>query len=449
MTIGDVAINRLITQQWPYGTAPLVFYVRPTGSDTNNGTSALTAFATFPRAQREMNLYSVNQPVIIDITGMDGADAITITDVLNLGGDNLGGISFDRDVTVVPPGDLFFSRRHRQIRAELQLIQNLTITSQALDATTGLLTLTVSNVLVANALRGLFAISAVLGEYGTIQGNSGGAGPNTITVACSTTFSVTAGAGAYAPGGTIVAGNAGNFFEGATYLNALCDWGLQGIYLSSGNTKTAAIQVWPNAPVDFIFCDIEGINLKAGAGTVTIESCYLHDYSFIHDGAEMAVYQSCLREMTFLCHGSTASGINEWQATMFDLCGTFGGGNVESRYTFEMQRCQVNLGTDEGVSATFGNSRMQDCKIQNCSKSAITATGPVHLTLTNVDGTGNTGYGVEAYLGAFITAASTTSVTGSTNDVYIGDLGATTWAAVTAAPGSAITDVGQLVRVSR
>ena len=77
--IGDFAANRFITLLWPVGTTALTWYVRPTGDDNNDGTTALTAFATLGRALREVPLYGANQPTIIDVTGM------TITNVLGCG----------------------------------------------------------------------------------------------------------------------------------------------------------------------------------------------------------------------------------------------------------------------------------------------------------------------------------------------------------------------------
>lgn len=444
MTTGDVAIDRLITQPWPYGTAPLVFYVRPAGNDANNGTSALTAFATLGRALREMNLYSVNQPVIIDVTGMTGASAISGDEVLNLGGTNLGGISFDLDLTATAPNN-FFSRRHRQIRSELSLVQALTVTGSAFNATTGLLTLTVSDALVANALRGLFAVGSVLGEYGCIKSNSGGAGPNTIEVA--NIVGLTNPVGAYAPGATLTFGDAANFFEQAIYLEAMCDWTLQGLTISSNGPKDVALSIWPNAAVDVVLCDLLGVEINAGGGHVTLDACYVHGELFSHDGATLTVTQSFFRDMSFLCHGSGGSGLNEWIGNMIQLAGSFGGGNLESNYSFEMQSCQVEDGVDEGIHILFGTSRVRDVRVLNCLKSGIKVDGQVTAVLDNVQGSGNTGYGVEATHGAAVQPLVTTAVTGTTNDVFLGDLGAITWAAIAASPGGAVTDLGQLVRV--
>lgn len=434
--------DRYLTKRWPYGTSGIVYYVRPGGNDNNDGLSPATAFATLERALHFMAIAEVNESVIVDVTGMTGADAISGESVLNLGGTTLGGMNFDRDVTVVPPGDLFFSRRHRQIRAELQLVQALDITGQAQDPTTGLLTLTVSDAIAPGALVGKFAVSGALGEYGTIASHTDGAGPNTIQVACVTTFSVPAGTGAYAPGATIRFGDPANAFEGAIYLNALCDWTLQGLLIESNGPKAAAIAIWPQSPVDFLFCDIEGIEMNEGGGVVSFECCYLHETNFIHDGATVYATQSVFRELTFLCHGSGAAGLTEIVACMFGLILTpFGGGNVESRYSFYVTQCQFDNAVNAAVQAWFGISRIQQTVIQNSGGSAVVATNHVTLYLDNVQGGANVGYGVEATLGAIVSASNGTAVTGTIDDLLVGDLGAAAWA------DAPLSDTDQLVAV--
>lgn len=451
--IGDFAANRLITKTHPYNEPALVFYVRPGGNDNADGTSPATAFATFGRAMREMDLYSVNRPVVVDVTGMTGGDAIAAQEVLNLGGTQLGGLSFDRDVTVVPPGDLFFSRRHRQIRSELVAYTELEIIAQAQDPVTGLLTLTVSNAFGPfTDLQGKFAISGVLGEYGAIYSNTTGAGPNTVEVACATTFSSNT-AMVMEPGATLQFGDPANSFEQAIYLSALCDWSLQGLYLTTGGAKTVAISVWPHSPVDFLFCELAGIEINLGAD-VAVECCTVRPdgglAAWIQDGGSCRVTNSVLIEVDFVCHGSASSGLNEWQASILgSLLTPFGGGNVESRHTFEMQQCLIDDGPNEGVSATFGTSRMKDCIVQSMGKSAIVVSNPgAYLLLDNVQGTGNAGFGIEASLGCQVRAFNATAVTGTVNDAFVGSIGATSWAAIAASPGGAVTDLDHLVRVS-
>lgn len=429
------AINadRILTRRWPYGSAALVYYVRPGGDDNNSGLSAVDAFATLSRALHFMAIADVNVSVVIDVTGM----AISASEVLNLGGTTLGAINFDLDVGATAPNN-FYSRRQRQIRSELVLSTPLTVTGQSFDAVSGILRLTVSDALIANSLQGLFAVGSVLGEFGNIQSNTGGVGPNTIEVANIT--GLTGPIGAYNYGATLQFGDAGNFFEQALYLNSLCDWNFQGLRITSNGPKTASVTVFPVAPVNFTLCRLDGVQLLEGPGVVTVDGCYVTG-TWAQDGATASVRQSFFHNVTFLCHGSGASGLNEWIGNIMQGCSPFGGGNVESRYTFEAQNVRITGGADEGVHARFGVSRLRNVTIDNQLKSAIDVTGTTTLVLDNVQGSGNAGFGVVATYGAMVRRAGGTAVTGTTNDVFVGALGALAWAATPA------TDPDQLVRV--
>lgn len=430
--------ERYLTRRWAYGTAALIYYVRPGGSDTNDGLTPATAFATLERALHFMAISDVNLPVVIDVTGMTGANAISGNSVLNLGGNTLGGLSFDLDLAATSPNN-FFSRQSHQIRSDLALVQGLTVTGSAFNATTGLLTLTVSDALVANALRGKFAVGSVLGEYGCIRSNTGGAGPNTIQVA--NIIGLTNPVGAYEPGATLRFGDAANFFEQAIYLNALSDWSLQGLFIESNGPKATAINIWPNAPVYLTLCDVAGMSVRSGSGQVVIDGSYIHDQTFAQDGGSISAAQSYFRSLSFLCHGSGDAGLNEWIGVMFEGCTPFGGGNVESNCSFEVQNAQFDGALTNAVQALFGVSRLRNTIIQNSGASGVVARNPVALTLDNVQGTGNVGYGLEAYYGAIVRNAGATAITGTLNDVVVGAVGAATWA------GTPITDADQLVRV--
>jgi hypothetical protein len=407
----------------PYGSAALVYYVRPAGNDANDGRTPATAFATLTRALQQFPLALVNRPVVIDITGM----TITANEVLNLGGNTLGGISFDIDFTATSPNN-FYSRHARQLRSELTLYTVLNVTGSAFDPDDGILQLTVSNALVANELRDKFAVGSVLGEYGAIQSNTGGPGPNTIEVA--NLVGLTGPVGVYDPGATLQFGDAANGQEQAIYLNALCDWTIQGIDITSNGPKAAAITVWPQAPVTFTLCRIAGMDLQAGAGVVTIDGCALVGQTFAQNGATCTVQQSLFRSLSFLCHGSGASGLNEWIGNIIDGCNAFGGGNVESRYTYEGQNLRVVNGTGNGVQARFGVSRLINSTINNCAASAVGASNHVFLTLSNVQGAGNVGYGVEASNNATVEGTNGTAVTGTIDDVLVGGAGAFAWGAM-------------------
>lgn len=427
--------DRYLTKRWPTSTPALVYYVRTGGDDNNDGLTALTAFATLERALHFMAIAQVNEEVIIDL----GSDmVISGASILNLGGTTLGGLKFDLDLTATSPNN-FFSKHHRQIRSELVLVSALDVTGQAFDATSGILTLTVSDALVANALRGRFAVGSALGEYGTIRSNTGGAGPNTIEV-CNL-VGMTLPVGAYRPGATLTFGDAANPFEQAIYLLALCDWTLQGLTITSNGPKPTALGVSGAAPVALVLCDIEGLQVTNRAAT-TIDGCYIHDRTFAQDGGSIRALQSYFRSLSWLCHGSGGDGLNEIVGCCIDAstAAPFGGGNVESAYNFGCENCEFDGAAQAAVQAIGGVSRLRDCVVSGSAANGILVQDNAVLSLTNVQGTGNAGYGVVLTNGAIVKATGS-GVTGTLNDLFVGDIGAAAW---TDAP---LTDTDQLCRV--
>lgn len=429
--------DRYLTKRWAVGDPELVYYVRPGGNDDNDGLTPATAFATLNRALHFMAIAEVNTPVIIDVTGMTGANALTANEILNLGGTTLGGIQFDFDLAATSPNN-FFHRTHRQIRSELVLNTALNVTAQAFDPVSGLLQLTVADALVANALRGKFAVGSVLGEYGVIQSNTGGAGPNTIEVA--NLVGLTVPVGAYDPGATLRYGDAGNFFEQAIYLLAMCDWNLQGLKIESNGPKATAIGVWPNAPVTFTLCDIEGVEVNEGSGHITFDGCFINTETYSQDGATVSALQSVFFDIAFLCHGS-GSGLNEWIGVIIDTCNAFGGGNAESDFSCQFENSRVVNSTTAGVQCLAGNWTLRDTEVENNAASGVVVSNNTNVLLVNVQGAGNVGYGVEATYGAIVRQSGGTAVTGTLNDLNIGSVGAAAWGA------TPITDGDQLVRV--
>jgi hypothetical protein len=243
------------------------------------------------------------------------------------------------------------------------------------------------------------------------------------------------------PGATLRFGDPANFFEQCLYLVALCDWTLAGLFLDFNGAKAAAISIWPVGDVYLTLCDIKGVDLNVGPGTVLIDGCYVHDATFVQDGATVRALQSVFRGLSFVCHGSSDSGLNEWTGVIIDACNAWGGGNVESRYSFSMSNCLVAGSSGHGVQALFGVSRIESSVIQSNALSGIQATNQVTLTLSNVQGAGNGAFGVDASYGAIVRNSAGTAITGASGDTSVGALGLRTWAQ------TPVTDPNHLVRV--
>lgn len=437
----DFFADRFITKRWPYGDQSIRYVNSTTGSDSNDGLTPGTAWLTLDKGLTSFAIAAEGKSWILDLTG-----TFTIADTLNIGGTMLAGLNYDLDAGGVAP-DSFISRASCQLRAApTAVVTPIGITGSSTQATTGLYTINVSNVLVPGAHVGQMLLGSGLVEWARIIDNTA----NTIFVATTTDPSTwTAPVGVYTEGATIEAGDAGNFFEGATYLIALCDWSFTNIaFTSNGGAKYVALEIIAHAPIYFTQCSFDGIYLRGGSGYVTLDCCDFYSsggggaQGYNHDGSSVIVRQSTFRDLEFLCHGSSDSGNNSFYQCAFSG-GTlpFGGGNVESCFTFDVNQCFFDGFVADAIHALFGNSRIRNTRIENTTGDAIQAENCL-LTATNVDGsTGNTAYGIRILNGAQVNVDAGTSVTGASGDILLGDAGAVAYAAVPA------VDLGQLVRV--
>lgn len=436
----DFFADRFITKRWPYGDQSIRYVNSTTGSDSNDGLTPGTAWLTLDKGLTSFAIAAEGKRWILDLTG-----TFTIADTLNIGGTMLAGLNYDLDAGGVAP-DSFISRASCQLRAApTAVVTPIGITGSSTQATTGLYTINVSNVLVPGAHVGQMLLGSGLVQWARIIDNTA----NTIFVATTTNPSTwTAPVAIYTEGATIEAGDAANFFEGATYLIALCDWAFTGIaFTSNGAAKYAALEVTANAPVYFTQCSFDGIYLRGGPGYVSFDCCDFYSsgaQSYNHEGTTGIFRQSTFRDLEFLCHGSSDSG-----HLTYSQCGfaggilPFGGGNVESRFSFSMNQCYFDGFTNDAIHVLFGNTRIQNTLIENTTGDAIQVeNSSVKLRLDNVDGsTGNSAYGIRILNGAQVDVDAATSVTGASGDILLGDAGAIAYAAVPA------VDLGQLVRV--
>lgn len=439
----DFDADRYITKRWPYNDQSVRYVNATTGNDANDGLTPATAWQTLEKGLASFAIAGVNKSWVLDITG-----TFTGANTLNIGGTMLAGLNYDLDLAATGP-DNFISRSSCQIRSSpMVVIDPITISGGSAQATTGLRIVNVTNVLVAGAHVGQMLLGSGLAEWARIIDNT----VNTITIATTTDPAGWTGpVGIYTEGATIEYGDAANFFEGATYLVALCDWAFTGIaFTSNAGAKYAAFEVIANAPVYFTQCSFDGIYLRGGPGYATFDCCDFYSsggggaQGYNHDGSSVIVRQSTFRDLEFLCHGSSDSGNNS-----FIQCGfaggllPFGGGNVESRFSFGMNQCYFDGFTNDAIHVLFGNTRIQNTLIENTTGDAIQVeNSSVKLRLDNVDGsTGNSAYGIRILNGAQVDVDAATSVTGASGDILLGDAGAITYAAVPA------VDLGQLVRV--
>lgn len=432
--IGDFASNRFITLTWPVGTTALTWYVRPGGDDNNDGTTALTAFATLARALREVPLYGANQPTIIDVTGM----TIAVAELLQLGGGALGATINTYAAPVVP--DLP-NRRQVQLVADLTEVRAFTVTAQADDGITGLATLTVAEAIGPNEIDDLLMLDGS-GHLGPVVEYTTGAGPNTIYVASTAAFD--AAVSAYAPGASLTYGVTAQGLDGAIHLNALADWSFRGLSLAStDDAKQAAITVWAHQPVDFYACTLNGLHTAGGAAPVTLYGCVVRNQGLIVEGGASLLLQNVFgRGLTMTC----ARGHATLDQVVFDACSPFGAGagSSSSQFSAEITRAEVRNGTGAGIKCLFGTWALSNLRCTDNFGSGVYVLGALEVAMTAVVGTGND-YGLECIRNASVTTDSTTAVTGGSGDVYLGNAGTFAWADFS--PVLPETDIEQLVRV--
>lgn len=433
---GDLASNRFILLNWPVGEAALTWYVRPGGDDNNDGTTALSAFATLARALREVPLYGSNRPTIIDVTGM----TIAAAELLQLGGGALGSTIntyLSPAVTDLP------NRRQVQLRADLTEVQAFTVSSQAADPATNLTTVTVAEAINPGDLDDLIFIDTD-GGLGPIvkNGYTTGPGPNTIYVASATTFAATASA--YAPGATLTYGDPAQALDGAIYLTALADWSFRGLaFASTAASKSAAITVWAHQPVDFTMCQLDGLHLAGGAAQVLVYGSVIRDGGLVVEGgANLAMQKSTGRDLAI----STPKGRAALSEVVFDTCSPLGAGtgSSSSQFSGEISQAEIRNGTGAGVRCLFGTWSLANLRCTHNAGSGVYVLGAMEVTMTTVVGTGND-YGLECLRSAGVTTDSSTDVTGASGDVYLGNAGVFAWTDFP--PTVPITDMEQLVRV--
>lgn len=359
---------------------PTIRYVRPGGNDLSGGTTPTTPWASLSNATRFAA--DCQGPMVIDVTGMD----IAGSDILALGARDLGPLNFDLDPGAAVP-DNFFSRRFRQIRSSVQVVQEIHQTGQSFDPVDKFWTLTVAETLTPSALIGLRVIGAQAGVYGVVRENTA----TTVEVTninAASAGGLVPGAGGLLwlckPGATITVGDPSDPFAQALYLQALCDWSLHGLALKS-HGKSTALCIYGSMPVDLRLCDIEGIQI-AGQAPVTLDGCYVTK-TFIHDSGAVIGQQSLFRGTDFVCHG--ASGITQFFGCAFDAnpSGFGGGGGPSAAYSYRVENCGARWNAGGAFYVPGGRTSLKNVVCEGNGATDITVVDNGHLTTQNVVGT--------------------------------------------------------------
>jgi len=340
---------------------PLTYYVRPGGNDRNHGTTPTAPWATLQPALWHVD--GTPYPVILDVTGCD----LSGDDVMVLGARDFGPMNFDLDGAAAPP-DNFFSRRYRQLRSSMKVVSTVHQVSEAFDPVSAILTVTVAEAQTPAALVGLRVIGTSPGVYGVVRSNT-----DTTIEVTNITGLITPGPGGplwlCAPGASLTFGNASDFFTQALYLQAMCDWNLQGLSIRS-HGKATALAIYGSMPVDLRLCDIDGIQI-AGSGPVTIDGCLVSGHSFIDDSGRITATQSLFRGLDFVCHAG--AGAPQFIGCAFDANRSAfgGGGGPAGSYSYRIENC----GARGNLGAAFYGPAGSRAEIKRSVCSANNSTG--------------------------------------------------------------------------
>jgi len=369
-------------------SAQTVRYVNAaTGDDANSGMTPAAPWLNLRTGLIWLQtLIGVNVGAALEIAG--DFTAQTAGEQLDLGCFDLNALDLTIDFTAVGPNN-FFSRAPRILRARPALVLAVTPIVSAPSVGAALFTTTIAEVLVPSAHVGQFLIGSGLGEWAAIKDN--GAGDVTLADSSFDPTLWTAPVGIYQTGATIDAGDGADFFSLATALLTLCNWTVQGIKFRMGAAQSAALRVEGSRIAQFLFCDLTGLDLQPSTYS-TFTACYVHDGFLSIAGGSFNFAQCVFRNLTPRFHQSGVfSDINEcW----WDNCEDFGGGGAFPRFNFVAGNCDFGNSTGNGVTIRNGVSRMVDCLVHDNVGNGVEASDGARLTMFNLAGGTNGGFGL-------------------------------------------------------
>jgi hypothetical protein len=213
---------------------------------------------------------------------------------------------------------------------------------------------------------------------------------------------------------------------------------LEGIKVTRTNPAVGSNQALVFSQLeDFLAygCWLQGVDLNAAAATTPLfAGCYMFRNmpadSFNVVGSGFGAYDCVWKNLDFqwTVQGGAAPGVYV-QTSIFDACGSVGHNeNSQPILAYKFTQCNVRNGIGPGfVYGGGATCVIQQCAITNCNGSAIAATAPGLLYVTDTTGSGNTEYGVKAINGAHVIVSAGTSVAGTAGDLKVGELAVRSW----------------------
>lgn len=418
-------------------------YVRPGGNDSYAGTLA-RPLASLMEAFNRVPTIIEDARYVIDLTGYTQ----TNQEVFHMPAKYsalpanliLDGGNFVND----------FNRAPLTLLATPTVSQTLTVTGQAADAVTGLVTLTTSNNLTLNQLRGALIQGANVTEYGVVAANT--AGPNSTVYVTNAGFTFTAPVQILALSCELALGDTAETYNVSQSMDARCDIAFTGIKLTKANDAfgNLCLNVRGGQHALFTLCEIQGLYAEH-AGLIRFDGCYFNSGLLSAYGTQFSVYTSYLKNVNVQFHGEGGIAGQGYYLNVVEGCTPLGHhNNFQSEGGFDISQCDIISPKANGSpvgAATYGvlyrgsaHARVEATKI-NGATAGVYCEGPGYMLLSNVQGT-NTDVGCDLHDGAYAKHSGGTAVTGTNGDVRLGDAGIITWATAPA------HDLDQGVRVS-
>lgn len=411
-----------------------IFYVdAATGNDSNDGKSKSGAFKTLQRVFQEIRNNVTGLRQIINLSGTFEINEALTFPVVNAGQDDGLVVGSEHG-----PNN-YYSEALMQLRADVELVQGVTVSGTTSDPDTDFTTVTVDEVLVPNAHVGQFLIGAGIYEHGAIVENT----ENTITIATDyTTF--TGPVGIYKPGAEIISGDPNNFYNGATTIvTATTNWFISGIkFTSTDNSKSIALTILGPADVTVQQCTFAGIRIEGITnGGPTFDCCSFMPSAAGHNPSH--IVRSCSFGSVQLRHSYYENLSFEWDTSWiiiygahFEACRDAVSRNHGTGGIVDVDKFAINNATGIGLRSRYRNrTTLANGRIDNSADHAIEIISGTH-SISNVAGSGNGGFGCNITHGAQVAVGGVTTVSGTSGEVSLGGSGAVTW---DSAPN---TDVG-------
>jgi hypothetical protein len=417
-----------------------VRYVRPAGSDASDGLSPATAWATFVYACSQLMAYTKNGVQVIDITGIAERlpDNFKMPQVIS-----------DTQFLAWSPGFLAIAGA---VTVHSDLVPFLTlapgdISSITQDPTNFQDTINITISLVPGVLKGKF-VSQFGTQIGVVKSNT----DSSIEVTSSglnSSFPIT-----ISDTGANLSSFGVTFGPTITIRNALCSVLFEGIELAAPQGSSPALRVIAALyGVGVAACKVAGLSVTDTPDGM--EFLYIfYSYLLPSDGGfsafdlpSPALVQNVFVDGLSLDYADNfAGGAGIYFATCaFHGCGPLFGGNAEPLIgRGECSSCEILNPTGPAFQMQGqGIFIINSTTINGCASPCILANGPMAIYLNEIPaGTGNLAFGITAEEGANVEASATVLISGTSGDTSLGTLGATSWAAITAAANNRISDFG-------